>query len=275
MKKINILPLAEKINADDIYRTAPVKDGFKIKIPPIVYLIIFVVTIISFFVFVPLFFFLFGSAFFLAGLDSSGNIEHNGVKVENNAWNRLPFLIVGALICSLSVVITLSNIHNIGRNSTYDTSSANIVIVLFVLAVALIIVGRFIYLVAAAFAISSRKKHCTHPIYIEDDMLSFYETDPSQDDGSDFGLSAYKYTYEGESYRITDRENILSFFRDQPDFQVLIDPDKPERYYSPYLFTQNAKKLKSFLMKMLFFLLFTIPFWIFPLFRYLVDNNIL
>lgn len=274
MKKLNILPLAEKISADDIYKPAPVEREFKISFPPMTYLILFAVMIVCAFVCLPLCMILFGALFTMAGLDSSGNIRHNGRRVENNAWNRLPFLLIGLLICSMTIVIVLSNINKGARNS-YDTSKANIVLGLFALAVAAIIIGRLIFLVVNAFAISSRKKHCTCPVHVEGDTLSFYAVDPSQNTEAHYSNPVYKYYYEGESYRFADHESLVSFFNDQPVLQVYIDPDEPERYYSPHLFKQNGEKLKSYIKNMIFILLLTSPLWGTFLFKYLVDKNII
>lgn len=277
MKKLNILPLAEKISADDIYKPAPVEREFKISFPPMTYLILFAVMIVCAFVCLPICMLLFGAAFVMAGLDSSGTIKHNGRAVENTAWNRLPFLLIGLLVCAMTIVITLSGIKNKGsRNSdSEDISGANIVLGLFALAVAAIIIGRLIFLVVNAFAISSRKKHCTCPVHVEGDTLSFYAVDPSQNTEAHYSNPVYKYYYEGESYRFADHESLVSFFNDQPVLQVYIDPDEPERYYSPYLFRRNAYKLKSYIKNMIFILLLTSPLWGTFLFKYLVDNNII
>ena len=167
MKKINILPLAEKINADDIYKPAPVERELKVSFPPMTYLILIVVMIVCAFFCVPLCILLFGVVFIMAGLDNSGTIKYNGRVVENNAWNRLPFLIIGLLICTLTIVIILSNINNTGGRNSYDTSNANIVLKLFALAVVAIIIGRLIFLVVNALAVSSRKRHCTCPVHVE------------------------------------------------------------------------------------------------------------
>ena len=217
---------------------------------------------------------LFGAAFVMAGLDSSGNIRHNGRRVENNAWNRLPFLLIGLLICSMTIVIVLSNINKGARNS-YDTSKANIVLKLFALAVAAILIGRLIFLVVNALAISSRKRHCTCPVHVEGDTLSFYEADPSQNTEAHYSNPVYKYYYEGESYRFADHESLTSFFNEQPELQVYIDPDEPERYYSPHLFKQNGEKLKGHIKTIIIILFFTSPIWGAFIFKYLVNNNII
>ena len=275
MKKLNILPLAEKISADDIYKPAPTEKGFKITFPFYVYLSMFAVMIICAFICLPLCMFLFGASFVMAGLDSSGTIRHNRKVVENNAWNRLPFLIIGLLVCSMTVAVTVSSIKNKGSRGSADMSSANIILTLFALAVAAIIIGRLIFLVINVLAVSSRKRHCTCPVHIEGDTLSFYEADPIQNNQTHHGDPVYKYYYEGESYRFADHESLTSFFSEHPVLQVYIDPDEPERYYSPYLFKQSGVKLKSYLKNWLFILLLTSPLWGTFLFKYLVDKNII
>ena len=277
MKKLNILPLAEKISADDIYKPAPVEREFKISFPPMTYFILFAVMIVCAFVCLPLCMLLFGAAFVMVGLDSSVNIRHNGRRVENNAWNRLPFLLIGLLVCAMTIVITLSSIKNKGsRNSDSEhISGANIVLKLFALAVAAILIGRLIFLVVNALAISSRKKHCTCPVHVEGDTLSFYEADPSQNTNPKFSNPVYKYYYEGESYRFADHESLTSFFNEQPELQVYIDPDEPERYYSPHLFKQNGEKLKGHIKTIIIILFFTSPIWGAFIFKYLVNNNII
>jgi len=164
MKKLNILPLAEKLSADDIYKPVPAEKGFKITFPFYVYLSMFAVMIICAFICLPLCMFLFGASFVMAGLDSSGTIRHNGRVVENNAWNRLPFLIIGLLVCSMTVAVTVSSIKNKGSRGSADMSSANIVLMLFALAVAAIIIGRLIFLVINVLAVSSRKRHLPQTI---------------------------------------------------------------------------------------------------------------
>lgn len=274
MKKLHILPLAEKISSDVIYKPEPVERKFKISIPSYVYLIIFLITFASAFVCLPLCMILFGALFTMAGLDSSETNRHNGKRAESNIWDRLPFLLVGLSMCSMAENITSSYIKIKGIRNSQDISGVDTVIKLFALAAATILIGRLIFLVVNALAISSRKRHCTYPVYVIGDTLSFFEADPSQNIKPNFSKPVYNYYYEGEIYRFADHESLTSFFNEQPELQVYIDPDEPERYYSPHLFKQNGEKLKGHIKTIIFILFFTSPIWGAFIFDYLNNNLI-
>ena len=262
MKKISILPLAEKVSADNMYGSNYSREKFRIVIPAVVYLILFAVTVAMFFIHPVLVIFMMGIVCILAGIDSGGTMRKNGRIVENNAWNRLPILIIGISILLIAFAVEFSGIrHNKGSGND-DTNIVGRVVMFIIVAIAAIIIGRLIYLIVTAFAISSRKKACTCPVHVEPDGNTAYYSGTAQTGDNVFsGKSIYKYYYEGENYRFIDHDNEWSYSFDPNGSDIYIDPGEPERYYSKQLFIGNAKKLKGFFKTILIIALVTLPFW--------------
>jgi YHS domain-containing protein len=256
MKKISILPLAEKTEAGEIYTGDCSEDKFKIKIPFCVYLILFCVMMVSLFISPVMLFMTAGILLILAGIDSGGITSHSGRVVENNLWNNLPFLIIGISIVLITIAVAVSPKTYENGVETRHPDSIGKIIMLILAVTAAIMIGRFIYLVITAFAIADRKRACTCPVSVEPGgNTAFYSAVPQDTESVRAGRSIYKYYYEGETYWFIDHENHWSSSYDPKNTQIYIDLNEPERYYEEQLFSENAKKLKGFLITLLFIVL--------------------
>ena len=255
MKKINILPLAEKeIDYSLLMAQAGKKSG--ITVPGIVILILFAVMIVFVFINPFITILLFGTGFILAGIDNSGTIRHNGRVVENNTWNRLPFLIIGIFVTLFGICGSISMF-----NKSIAAFAAKIVLALMIATIASILIGRLIYLIVLSAAAAGRKHSCTCQVPYE------------HDDYAPDGTNIYKYYYEGECYHFMDHEG--SVFAENTGFDntILIDPDAPERYYLKSEFGHYGKNLGKFIVTFILIALFTSPVWGFMLFKSIIDRG--
>ena len=94
---IHILPLAEKITADNLYPAQSEKKLPSVKIPPAVYTVLAVIALIA--VYTHHFFgiILTGALFLTAGADSRTGAFKKGRTIEKVLWIRLPMFLIGFL----------------------------------------------------------------------------------------------------------------------------------------------------------------------------------
>ena len=252
MKKINILPLAERFDGKDISGDVPATKGFvyteqtQLRVGLAAVILIIILSVLA----IPMgFLFFFGMGLFINGLDRNLSVKINNRYLKNNAWTRLPILTLG------SVMIVFFGgfpaYHNISEFFNYHDmhNYAPAIFIFLGAATAAVLVGIMIYLVACIAAAASRKKACTVPVKIQycslfkggSDMTNYIAADPK-------GRLSYKYTYNGADYRFTDLENAVPLSGATDNTQVFIDPDIPQRYYAPWLFRSSRKKLIPFLV---------------------------
>jgi len=196
--------------------------------------------------------FIVGISLILLGLDFRNTIEVGTKtgpkrKIENNLWNRLPFLLVG-LFLTITYIIDFIN-----KNTNRNLFKNKIIARLTTAAIAAIIIGRLFFLIASLCAVASRKKHCTLPARTEPEGIAagLGEKANYRHDG----MPVFRYYYENEAYRFVDHDNATAFFsdlsqtfvNDLKNIELYIDPDEPERYYSPVIFRRKGKKLLNFL----------------------------
>jgi hypothetical protein len=254
MKKINILPMAEK-EIDFSKLMAQVRKESGIAVPMLVYFILFAVIFVIGLIKPLLSLPLIGILFILPGIDSSGTIYQNGREVKNNARNRLPLLLLG-------IFVTLFGIC--GSISMYDKSiagfAAKIVLALMIVTIASIIIVRLINLIVLSAAAANRKNSCTCPVPYE------------HDDYAPDGTNIYKYYYEGECYHFMDHDGSVFAESTGLDNMIMIDPDSPERYYLKSEFGHYGKSLRKLIKKLIIFIVLIIsPLWIFMILKYILD----
>ena len=253
MKRINILPLAEKeVDYSLLMAQAGNKSGMTF--PLSVYLILFVAMIVFAFInpYVTLIFF--GTSFILVGIDNSGTIKHNGRVVENNAWNRLPFLIIGIFLTLFGGCAFISV-----YNKSIAGFAAKIVCALMIATIASIFIGRLIYLIVLSSAAADRKRSCTCPVPYE------------PDDYTPDGTTIYKYCYEGECFHFMDHEGSVFTESTGLDNTIMIDPDAPERYYLKSVFGHYGKSLGKLIRQLsILIVLLTSPLLIFLILKYIL-----
>ena len=252
MKKINILPLAERFDRKDISGDVSATKGFvyteqtQLRVGLAAVILIIILSVLT----IPMgFMFFFGMLLFISGLDRNVPIRFNHRRLKSNAWTRLPILTLG------SVMIVFFGgfpaYHNISEFFNYHDmhNYAPAIFIFFGAAIAAVLVGIMIYLIARIAAAASRKKACNVPVKLQycnlfnggSDITNYIVADPK-------GRLSYKYTYNGADYRFTDFENAVPLSNDTDNIQVFIDPDIPQRYYAPWLFRSSRKKLISFLV---------------------------
>ena len=259
MKRINILPLAERFDGKDISGDVPEKKGFvytertQLRVGLAAVILMILLSVLT----MPMgFMFFFGMAFFISGLDRHTSIKFNRRYLKNNAWTRLPYLTLGSfMVVFFGGFPAFCNISEFCMNHDMDNYAPAIFIFLGA-AIAAVLVGIMIYYIVCIAAAASRKKACTVPVEIQyynsfnggSDMTNYIAAAPK-------GRLSYRYTYNGADYRFTDHENTAPLSDDTDNTQVFIDPDIPQRYYAPWLFRSSRKKLIAFLGSVFFVVL--------------------
>jgi len=248
MKKINILPLAEKINADNLYIVPSYKKIPSLNIPTPVYTVLGVISFIAIYTDPFLGMILFGAIFLIAGIDSKTGKHKNGRTYEKVLWQRLPLFLMGIFFVLTGVYTCL--IETGGRNSDPERNRAHYLMLfkLFIVAGAVLAASRLLKLVVSALAIKSRRNTCGTPVHVEPDILAVNcPADTSDDEEYQCSVPVYKYYYEGNGYRFKDYNRELYFFSSDDSSQVYVDPKNPDRYYSPNLFAEDEENLIEFL----------------------------
>ena len=269
MEKINMLPLAEKIDDRYAYHELPEKKGFRLDLPFAAYIILFAGMVFALSQSITIGVCIFGAFFIILPLDKKTTFKRNGHYVRSTLWNTLPFLMIGATIIFFCMVSLVSEKEETETGATYTINNTGMMIIKCYIAFLIaIMVGRLIYLIVTAFAISIRKKRCTVPVSCELIENRFYGD-----------TKVFTYYYEGEKYRFIDHEeqtNVV-YIPDKKAYDitpdhVYIDPNAPEYYYSRQIFGYNSKRIKHYFTSLFLFLFFTSFFWIIPVFRYIVDH---
>lgn len=286
MRKLNILPLAEKVSISGANEPVYTKKGFGINIPDKVFLIMFIATCITLFIYPFAVFFMLGGVCFLYGINKaktpptlrrttvilpSGSIQeaedeaedlartevvHKDIrKHESTFYNNLRFFFVGAFLIFIAVgFIKYQN------SDTFDREYTDTFVKCFDIALAAVTAGRGIFLFTEARAISDRKKTCTVNVgathtgnTVNNDVKSIYATKPP------FVKPIFTYSYNDVTYRLTDHMNM---YRDEGDIELFIDPDAPERYYSMKLFCYNKEDIRQYFFNTFFIAAFTFVLWV-------------
>lgn len=263
MKKFSVLPLEEKIDPSDLFSPMPERKRFGIKLDKRVkYVLLAVYAILMYIALLKnilVFVFGFGLLFLYAGLSKEGQVS-KGTRdtqrtVENNIWNRLPFLLAG-LFFTFSLGADFINKKLGIRLRDYKvltTLTKGVILAL--------IIGRIVFLIASLCAVASRKKHCTEQVHTEPEG-SASGLGASFNFTSD-GMPVFRYNYEGEDYRFIDHDNATAYLDLDDTFKndlklidLHIDPNAPERYFSEIIFRRTGTKLKDFFITLAFILLF-------------------
>lgn len=216
MKNFSLLPRAEHITQESFYDDSPVeKDKFGIKPGCITYLILSVIMVISMFAIPFLGMILFGAIFILASFDKSARLWGNADSVENTMWhenaentmwNRLPLLFAGIFIEILSVVFIISN----KKDEEQGSRVFGTLLVMFVAAIAIVMIGRLIFLIACVIAASKRKAKCTECIsaeYYSDTQRTENVTKEPEYFIDKNNRPVCKYYYNGKYYQIVLPQN--------------------------------------------------------------------
>lgn len=243
MKKISLLPRAEKIPADRVHDNETIKvKGFGIKVNIWVLIALFLITIGSMCVMPSLLIIMFGALFILMSFNKSGSFEKSERIARNTMWNRLPFLFIGIFLEILGIAVII-----IGKKGREQGGRVfRILILLFCVALVLLMIGRLVFLISCIRAVSKRKEECTDRVFAEPGGFAG-EADIMEGnvDLSDPNIGfVYRYYYQGEYYRFIIYEGRDALILDDGKLEVYIDPDQPDRYYSDQFF-RYKEDLKS------------------------------
>ena len=107
--------------------------------------------------------------------------------------------------------------------------------------IALLLIGRAVFLIITAAAISARKKRCTEAVLAELTGLTVSPLDPDSggDEESNF---IYIYNYEGNDYRLIV-DGFTTGIERTGELELSVDPQQPELCY--YRQIQRGKNKKT------------------------------
>ena len=119
-------------------------------------------------------------------------------------------------------------------NKDLNIPVAQMILFMFVI-FGLIVLGMVIYTIGAFAAYSGRRKKCTLPVKAE--PCGYTETPGGSDSYTSYPM--FKYHYNGRVYRFIAKD--YSYCQTVSsnktgDFEVFINPDKPDVYYAEHLF---------------------------------------
>ena len=259
MKKLHILPLAERITADNLYSAPTERKLPSVKIPSAVYTVLAVIAFIGVYTdpFIGIIFL--GAIFLVGGIDGKTGRNKKGRTFEKLLWVRLPVFLMGSFFVITGIFMLIMEENS--RNSNEETKKANffLMLKLFLIAFAVLGISRLIMLVSTELALRSRREHCGTPVHIEPEITAVNITVNENDKEYKCHVPVYKYYYEGTGYRFTDHARDLYFFSPTDSSMVYVDPEKPERYYSPNLFADNGENLIEFLKVLGYLFISSIP----------------
>lgn len=259
MKKLHILPLAEKITADNLYSAPTERKLPSVKIPSAVYTVLAVISFIACYTDPVIGIIAFGILFIVAGIDGKTGKNKKGTTVEKMIWTRLPLLFMGIFFILTSIFILISEEPSRSANTDMTRAYFMLMLKLFLIAFAVLGISRLIMLVTVELALRSRREHCGTLVHIEPDIAAADCTVTASDTEYKCHVPVYKYYYEGKGYRFTDHSRDLYFFSPTDSSLVYVDPEKPDRYYSPNLFADNGENLIEFLQFLGYMFVFSIP----------------
>lgn len=236
MKELGLLPRAKKMSGDGLHDDEKTKnERHKRHMNFFVFLPFFIVFMAMAFISPYVFWFMVAAAVVCAGLFPMGELEKNGIKVANTLWNRLPFLFVGIFIIIIGITMIAET-----KDDELGDRVLGMLLMPYLLSIAGALFGRAIFLMFKARAVSNRRKKCTLSVLAE------MEGSPVEELPSGLKLRLDKegdlqctYCYEGETYQfILPERELAGYYEGETAFELLIDPDKPERYYMKDLFEE-------------------------------------
>ena len=162
--KLQLLPKAEWIPSDELSSQGPVftEKGMGFNIPTKVFLVLFISMFPLFFLLPVIAMFVFGLICILAGLKNTGRLKSNGKITKNTLWSRTPYIMAGLFI----IIIGITTFFELKDDKKGDVVFFGCMKVLLAI-IALLLIGRAVFLIVTAAAISARKKRCTEAVLAE------------------------------------------------------------------------------------------------------------
>ena len=253
--KLQLLPKAEWIPSDERSSQGPVytEKGMGFNIPTKVFLVLFISMFPLFFLLPVIAIFVFGLVFILAGLNNTWRHKINGKIAKNTLWSRTPFIMAGLFI----IIIGITSFFEMKDDKKGDVVFFGCMKVLLAV-IALLLIGRAVFLIVTAAAISARKKRCTEAVFAELTGLTVSLTPYSGvDEESNF---IFIYNYEGNDYRLIV-DGFTTGIERTGELELSVDPQQPEFCYYRQMSLYNGKKIKKLIFLIIFLLLFSSPMW--------------
>lgn len=239
-----LLPIAERQYADDTYKKDTAEDkARRAKIKKLIMILVVILTAPAaaacvYFEKMGIFMILISVAFIINTIVGAEKHTING-KTETDLIG-LGYLLLA--IAGFTIILGIS-VH-FGEDS--EGIATDILGLLFLSSIALVIIGRLIYLGIKAAAISKRKRKCTEIVSARYSGYKDYWNlaSASGHGASVIGDPIYKYYYEGETYHLTIIENIPARSDKSIELELFVDPEHPERFYSEEFFSRNVRSIK-------------------------------
>ena len=254
--KLQSLPKAEWIPSDErsSQGTVYTEKGMGFNIPTKVFLVLFISMFPLFFLLPVIAMFVFGLICILAGLKNTGRLKSNGKITKNTLWSRTPYIMAGLFI----IIIGITTFFELKDDKKGDVVFFGCMKVLLAI-IALLLIGRAVFLIVTAAAISARKKRCTEAVLAELTGLTVSPLDPDSggDEESNF---IYIYNYEGNDYRLIV-DGFTTGIERTGELELSVDPQQPEFCYYRQMSLYNGKKIKNLIFLIIFLLLFSSPMW--------------
>lgn len=257
MKKLSLLPKAEKIplNSYLYYAKEDIMPELNLKLW--VTIIILVVWVVSWFYSPVLFAVLFGMSFITVAFNALRFSTGNALERESTIWKRISYVLVGVFCIIAGIAMRVELESDKGLAVFFMLLKWYFVVVFLTMG------GRLIYIIACARAISKRKICCTERVIAEHDPFrnnidkgqakEFYESvyrsldfnDPERQKEFFSIYRRYGYEYEDGFYRLMISEHITDTLADKSSIELFIDPQQPECFYTEWLEKGNKLKFRS------------------------------
>lgn len=188
------------------------------------------------------------------GLGIASFISADKLKINGQTARLYTSFIVYELsmfIFVMGLAVFLATEKN--KKSDIDKASEIFGIVFFS-ALAIAIICKLIFLIIKTAVISKRKKKCTeivtatHYTYIDPWGVTTVTASPI----SEVGCPVFRYFYHGELYKFAIIQNVPAFQYKNSSFEVFIDPNKPEHFYSDQVIVGTRKQFMSLLKATVF-----------------------
>ena len=250
--KIGFLPRAKDITDSEFSEPTPVfkKRMEGLDIPNKVLLVLFLCSIPTLILSLPLGLILIGVTLIISVLavlskKSSAHDFGDGYDMygpsESSEASSLSIFLISSFIWLPGILLVLAGVYLFLKkyfNIELHIPIAQIILFLFAI-FGLIILGMVIHTIGVFAANSRRRKKCTLLVKAEP---CGYTATPGEAD-SYISYPMFKYHYKGRTYRFIAKDYLYCYTvssNKSKDYEVFIDPDKPDVYYAEHLFGIEA-----------------------------------
>ena len=247
--KIGFLPRAKDITDSEFSEPTPV---FKIRmkgldIPNKVFFVLFLCLIPTIILLPPLGLILSGVTLIIAVISKNGFAHDTGDVYnmydtdEGSEVSSLSFFLVSSFFWLPGILLVLAGVSLFFiKYFKIELHIPIAQIMLFLFAIlGLIVLGMVIHTIGVFAANSIRRKRCT--LLLKAEPCEYTATSGEAD--SHISYPMFKYHYNGRTYRFIAKDYRYCYTvssNKSKDFEVFINPDKPDVYYAEHLFGIEA-----------------------------------